>query len=363
MSRPEAGLRARIAGLIAREGPLRIDRYMALCLADPEFGYYSTRPDLGEDGDFITAPLVSQMFGELLGLWAALVWMAMDRPGRLSLIEMGPGLGLMMCDVLRATKAAPGFCEALDVWLVETSGPLRDRQRTNLAGGPPVRWADDLSGTPQDAPVIILANELLDCLPIRQAVRVQGLWRERRVDADAGGALVFVAGERVTPPDAPAAAPDGAVYEWSDDVRTMGRSIGERIRRAGGAALFIDYGRDRPGLGDTLQAVRGHRKEGPLERPGEADLTAHVDFPAFLAAAGGAGAAVTPIRTQRDFLRTLGIEARAATLASSRPDRADMIARQLERLIAPDQMGELFKAAAVLSPSVAGAASGFGDAA
>jgi len=310
--------------------------YMTACLHDPDHGYYATRPGLGADGDFITAPHVSQMFGELLGLWAAEVWTRLGRPARVRLAELGPGDGTMIGDVLRAARTAPGFLEAAEVWLVETSEPLRAAQ---AAAAPTARWVRSVAELPTDAPVIILANEFLDCLPIRQWVRGDLDWMERRVGLGSDGALAFLAG--------------GDVRESSEALVGLGQAVGALVTRASGAALFIDYGRDAPGEGDTLQALRGHARENPLANPGVADLTAHVDFPAFLAAAAGAGALASPIRGQGDFLRALGVETRAAVLVRARPDRAGVIARQLDRLVAPDQMGVLFKAACVHSPGLA----------
>jgi NADH dehydrogenase [ubiquinone] 1 alpha subcomplex assembly factor 7 len=343
----------RIRALIAREGPLSVDRYMEICLHDPVGGYYAMRPSLGEAGDFITAPLVSQMFGELLGVWAAETWGRLGRPARVRLVELGPGSGVMIGDALRAARRASGFLAACEVWLIETSAPLRRRQAATLDGTASLRWATRLEDVPTDAPTIILANEFLDCLPIGQAIRTPAAWRQRRVGLDAGGELTFVASEAVAPPCGCADAAVGTVAEWSDALVGLGSAVGTRMARSGGAALFIDYGRESPGAGDTLQAVRRHRKESPLANPGRADLTAHVDFPAFLAAAESAGAEVGPIRTQADFLGALGVRVRAAALANARPDRAASVGRQLERLIAPDQMGVLFKVAVAHQPGLA----------
>lgn len=337
----------RVRGLITREGPLSVARYMDICLHDPEEGYYATRPRLGEAGDFITAPLVSQMFGEILGLWAAEVWIRLGRPEQVRLVELGPGHGVMLGDALRAAKLASGFIEASEVWLVETSAPLRQRQATVFRGAARPQWTARLEDVPVDAPLIVLANEFLDCLPIRQAVRTAEGWRERRVGLASDGGLAFSPAEPITPPGGLARLPLGTVVESSDALNRLGAMIGALLAKTGGAALFIDYGRDEPGPGDTLQALRGHRKESPLANPGKADLTAHVDFPAFLAAAQAAGAAVGPIRTQGAFLNDMGVSVRAAALAKARPDRATSIQRQLERLSAPDQMGVLFKAAVV----------------
>jgi SAM-dependent MidA family methyltransferase len=345
-------LRERISGLISREGPLSVDRYMDLCLHDPQAGYYAAHPQLGEAGDFITAPLVSQMFGEILGLWATEVWARLGCPSPVRLVELGPGHGVMMSDVLRAARRVPGFLEACEVWLVETSLPLRRRQASVLEGLASPRWTESLDATPDDAPMIILGNEFLDCLPVRQGVRTSGGWRERRVGLDPAGGLTFVAGEAIVPPPEAADAAVGSIVEWSDSLAAFGGAVGARMAGAGGAALFIDYGCDAPGLGDTLQALRGHRKESPLANPGRADLTAHVDFPAFLRAAHAAGAAVGPIRTQGDFLGDLGVHVRGAALVRSRPERAATIERQLERLVAPGQMGTLFKVGVAHQPGL-----------
>ena len=327
-------LRDRLTAVIGLAGPISVADYMTLCLHDPDDGYYATAPRLGETGDFITAPLVSQMFGELLGLWAAEVWERLGAPPRARLVELGPGDGTMMRDVLRAAKAAPAFLAACEVWLVETSAPLRARQAAALEGYR-VRWAAALADLPTDAPLIIVANEFLDCLPTTQMLFVEGAWVERRVGVDADGDFTFLP------------AHDGTagtmIHEHSVAQAEAARAVGGMIGAAGGAALFIDYGRDTPGYGDTLQALRGHQAEPPLEHPGQADLTAHVDFPAFAAAAQMAGVEATTILKQSDFLRRLGIEKRAVALAQAHPDKSGQIGRQLERLVAPDKMGDLFK--------------------
>ena len=343
-------LRDRLAAQIRASGPMSVAQYMSACLHDPDFGYYATRPALGEGGDFITAPLVSQMFGELIGLWAVETWARMGRPAPFRLVEMGPGDGTLMSDLLRAARLSPQFTEAADVWLVEVSLPLRDRQRQAL--GDHLSWAASLDGVPGEAPVILVANELLDCLPARQFVRTERGWAERMVGLDEGGSLVF----GLAPPLPDAALPQlpggetlGAVLEQSSAQVALGAELGRRIAAAGGAALLIDYGRAAPGFGDTLQALRRHTKEGPLASPGAADLTVHADFPAVLAAAGAEGARTPQVQTQGEFLVRLGIGARAEALASSRPDLSDTIERQLERLVSPDEMGELFKVACIHS--------------
>ena len=332
-------LKQRLAAEIAAEGPLDIAAFMARCLHDPLDGYYATRPALGERGDFITAPLVSQMFGELIGLWLVETWRGLGAPGRFILAEAGPGDGTLMSDVLRAARLDPGFLDAAELWLVETSGPLKTLQGERLPDALP-RWAASLAELPPEAPLLLIANELLDCLPARQFQHTASGWAERVVGLDKAGALAI--GLRPAPAQL-GDAPVGAVVERSPAQEAFAAELAHRLARQGGAALLIDYGREAPGAGDTLQALAGHRKVDPLEAPGEADLTVHADFPAVLRVARAAGVNGALV-SQGEFLRRLGIQARAAALAKARPDRAATIARQLERLAAPDQMGALFKA-------------------
>lgn len=339
-------LRRRLAAQIVEGGPISVAQFMTACLHDPEFGYYATRPALGPEGDFVTAPLVSQMFGELVGVWAAAAWELMDRPSPFRLVEMGPGDGTLMNDVLRAGRHAPGFLEAANVWLVEVSDPLQARQRERL--GDAVQWAKSLTEVPAGAPLLLFANELLDCLPARQFVRAATGWAEQVVGLDADGALAF--GLAGTPaagllPDAPV----GMIFEQSAAQAALGAEIGRRVADDGGAALLVDYGRDAPGFGNTLQALRRHEKVDPLACPGEADLTIHADFPAVLAAAEREGAG-TAILTQAEFLARLGVGQRAEALVRARPDKAAVIGRQLHRLVGSDQMGLIFKAASIHSP-------------
>ena len=344
-------LESRLKAEIAAHGPISAAQYMLRCLHDPQDGYYATRPSLGVDGDFITAPLVSQMFGELIGLWVAETWARLGAPERFTLVEMGPGDGTLMYDAVRAlSRVAPEALSASDLWLVETSAPLRMIQRQTLGERP--HWAPDLAGVPAGAPIILIANELLDCLPARQFVRTPEGWAERWVGLDAAGELAF--GLQPLPPAMDfGQAPVGSVLERSEAQAAMGSAVGERVVADGGAALFLDYGRDAPGYGDTLQGLIRHEKVSALDRPGEADLTVHADFPAFAQAARAARAATTSIVEQGDFLRALGIEARAAALIAARPDAADKVRRQLARLVDADQMGSLFKAVAVHSPGLA----------
>ena len=336
----------KLAAQIADGGPLSVAQYMTACLHDPEFGYYATRPALGEAGDFVTAPLVSQMFGELIGLWAAMCWRLMGEPRAVRLVEMGPGDGTLMSDLLRAAAKVPGFLDAADVWLVETSPPLKALQAERL--GDHVRWASSLADVPGQAPLILAANELLDCLPARQFVRTAAGWAEQVVGLGPEGRLAF---QLVATP-AGSLLPDareGVVFEQSAAQEALGSELGARLVRDGGAALLIDYGRDAPGFGDTLQALIRHEKVDPLACPGEADLTVHADFPAVMAAAEREGAQ-TAILTQGAFLARLGIGERAEALVRARPDKAPTIGRQLHRLVGGDQMGELFKACCLHSP-------------
>jgi len=339
----------RLVVQIDATGPLSVAQYMTACLHDPDFGYYATRPALGEDGDFITAPLISQMFGELIGVWVASAWELMGRPAALRLVEMGPGDGTLMSDIARTVRHQPGFLEAADVWLVETSAPLRAAQADRLGkqGGQAVRWAASLDEVPEGAPILLVANELLDCLPARQFVRTAIGWAEQVVGLDRAGALAFGLSPTPVAGLMPDAAP-GQVYEQSAAQAALGTALGARVVRDGGAALLIDYGRAEPGFGDTLQALKRHEKVDPLARPGEADLTVHADFPAVMAAARAEGAA-SAILTQADFLARMGIGARAEALVRARPDRSATLGRQVNRLLSADEMGELFKACVIHS--------------
>jgi len=342
-------LAGRLAERIRSAGPLSVAEYMHLCLHDPRDGYYAVRPAIRADGDFITAPMVSQIFGELIGLWMIEVWRQMGRPDPVRLVELGPGDGTLMSDLLRAARLEPGFAAAIDLWLVEPSRPLRVQQVQTL--GILAHHVDRLDEVPKGAPLLVIANEVLDCLPTRQWERREGSWHERRVGL-AGDQLVFGLAPAPGLEGAPETAPDGAVFEHSPAQEALASELGAWIASEGGAALLVDYGRGTPGLGDTLQAVSGHRRVDPLERPGQVDLTVHADFPSVLAAARREGVETQGPMTQGDFLRVLGLEARARTLSLAQPESGDRIRRQVERLSGADQMGDLFLAVALHSPGL-----------
>ena len=329
-----------LAGLIRADGPLRLDRFMGLANAH----YYATRDPLGAAGDFTTAPEVSQLFGEMIGLALVDHWERSGAPSRIRLVELGPGRGTLMADLLRAARVRPAFGAAAHVTLVETSPALRARQAATLAGTERLDWAESFETVAADAPLYLVANEFFDALPIRQFVRSHGRWHERFVGIGADGAFGFTLSPALAP--AEGAGGDGIV-EVNEPARAVAAAIGAWLNRTGGLALAIDYGHARSAPGDTLQAVRAHRFADPLAEPGEADLTAHVDFEAL---ARAAGATAHGPAAQGDWLRALGIEARATALARARPDRAAALSAGLERLTGPGKMGTLFKVMALTGP-------------
>ncbi|MBI1207645.1 MAG: class I SAM-dependent methyltransferase [Azospirillum sp.] len=327
---------------------------MAEALLHPRHGYYTTGDPFGAAGDFVTAPEISQMFGELVGLWCADTWDRLGRPDPVHLVELGPGRGTLMQDALRAVRVAPAFRAALRLHLVEASPALRARQAEVLAGAAPT-WHDGLDRLP-DGPLLIVANEFFDALPIRQFVRTPKGWNERLVDADpAGDGLRFVVASRPGPssilvPAGLAPAPPGSIAELCPAGLSVAAALAERLGRWGGAVLVIDYGYAGPGIGDTLQAVSRHAFADVLDRPGAADLTAHVDFAALASAAGAAEVAVHGPIGQGAFLCALGIEARAAQLRrTATAAQAEAIDAACARLIGDAEMGTLFKVMAFAS--------------
>lgn len=350
-----------LAALIARRiratGPLTIAEFMSEALQHPQHGYYATRDPLGAAGDFVTAPEVSQVFGELIGLWCADVWARMGEPDPVLLVELGPGRGTLMADAVRALAVAPDFRRALRLHLVETSRALRALQAKTLAAAEPT-WHDRLDQVPK-GPALIIANEFLDALPIRQFERRGGGWHERRVGlVPDDQTLAFVldsapSASAVLIPRSLEPAPEGSVAEVCPAALGLAADLARRLMADGGAALFVDYGHLATACGDTLQAVRRHRYHPVLDSPGDADLTAHVDFQAFAAAAQSAGARVCGPVTQGDFLRSLGIEVRARQLlTNASPATRATIESGVRRLIDRAEMGTLFKVLAVLHPDL-----------
>ncbi|MEP3917406.1 SAM-dependent methyltransferase [Ascidiaceihabitans sp.] len=324
---------------IRHDGPLSVADYMATCLLHPEHGYYSTRDPFGTDGDFTTAPEISQMFGELIGLSLAQSWLDQGAPDRFTLAELGPGRGTMMADVLRATAKVPGFHAAAQVTLFEASSTLRRIQSDTIVH--PLTYLEDIADLPQ-LPLFLVANEFFDALPIRQFVRDGAGWRERQVGID-GEILQFGLGPNLPQPALSHRledTKDGDMIEDCPGAAPIIDGIGTRITRHGGAAIVIDYG-DWRSLGDTLQALQNHAPTDPLQCPGGADLTAHVDFEALCAAVPCAHSKVTP---QGVFLERLGITQRAQSLAASLRNTAlDAHIDAHRRLTHPDEMGNLFK--------------------
>jgi len=358
-----------LASLIRAGGPLTVEHWMAQVLGHPEHGYYMTHEPFGVDGDFTTAPEISQMFGEMLGLWTVHTWQQIGAPETLRLVEIGPGRGTLMADVVRAGRALPGFSEAIDIHLFETSPRLRDIQRTTLIDHD-VTWHDGLGGVP-DGPMILLGNELFDALPIRQFLHTADGWRERLVDLDPDSepgipTFRFVASPGASPAmslieESVRAAPEGSVAEFCPAGVRLAHDIAARLQAQGGAALIIDYGYVSSQPGDTLQAVSAHEKQDVLAAPGKADVCALVDFALLGRSAAEAGAQVSGPVEQGAFLTSLGIETRADTLkANVKPAEINEIQVALERLTGPDGMGTLFKVMA-LSQTGAPVLAGFED--
>jgi NADH dehydrogenase [ubiquinone] 1 alpha subcomplex assembly factor 7 len=338
-------LKRQLIARIAAEGPMRLDEYMATCLLHPTHGYYTTRDPLGAAGDFTTAPEISQMFGELIGLCLAQDWLAQGEPAPFTLAELGPGRGTLMADILRATRAVPGFARAAQVVLIEASPALRAMQGETLAGARPT-WIDKPADLPEQ-PLFLVANEFLDALPIRQFVRDGTQWRERQVGLQ-DDKLAFGLGPALPQPalaNRLEDTPEGCMVETCAALAPLMADIAARIDTHGGTALFIDYG-DRRTAGDSLQAVQRHQKVPVLADPGAVDLTAHVDFEALAQAA--APLVPTGLTPQGVFLERLGITRRARNLAGRLSGEAleSHIAAH-RRLTHPAEMGNLFKVIAL----------------
>jgi SAM-dependent MidA family methyltransferase len=356
-ARRDTPLAVKLKERIRRHGPIRVSEYMRACLHDPEHGYYVRQPAIGTGGDFITAPEISQIFGELIGLWCAVVWQQMGSPSRINLVEWGPGRGTMMRDMLRAAARVPGFLEAARAQLLEPSPRLRDIQRETLADAPiPVSHIE--AAAPPDGPTLVIANEVLDCVPIDQRVLEvdsdgKPAWFERTVLVDEDDRLQFGAGrhaELSSHEGMPDCGP-GDLLE-SGGSQPIFEALGHAHAGQPFAALFIDYGYTAIAAGDTLQAVRGHVFEHPLTSPGEADLTAHVNFAQVAQEAIDAGLAADGPITQAEFLGRMGIIERASRLMSANPAKAAQIETGVARLVAPGGMGTWFKAMGVRRPGL-----------
>jgi len=335
-------LSAIFARLIAGTGPISLGHY----IAEANARYYASRDPLGGAGDFITAPEISQMFGELIGLWLTDMWSRAGGRTPVHYVELGPGRGTLARDALRVMHRH-GLSP--DVHFVEASTALKELQ---LAAVPDAAWHHDLSSLPAEGALLLVANEFLDALPVRQLVKTGQGWREVMVDCR-GGRFVEVAGPKpmdAAVPEELREAPEGTVLETSPAAATVVSEVAARLAGQGGAALFIDYGHAAPRTGSTLQAVRAHRKVDPFEAPGEADLTTHVDFATLAAVAQVRGCRWLGTVPQGGWLRALGIEARSAALSAAAPDKAQVIDGQKQRLIDDDQMGTLFKVMGLAAP-------------
>ena len=351
-------LETELRRLISAAGPMPVWKFMSLCLAHPQHGYYVTQDPFGTGGDFTTAPEISQIIGELIGVWALAVWRAMGSPENVRLVELGPGRGTMMKDALRALRIAPDFRRAISLHLVEASPVLESIQRDMLDTlDIPAMWHRTFDDVP-DGPLIILANEFIDALPVHQAVKQTDGWHERVIGLDGAGDFAFGVAADCIPhferllPEHLRDAPSGAIYEWRPDAFAF--DLARKVRDQG-AALIIDYGYADGGIGDTLQAIGRHQFADVLKAPGRVDITAHVDFRAFGVAAESMGASVQGPTTQGDFLRRMGIELRAQGLkASASAQQAAEIDSAVARLTESGStgMGELFKVMAVANPKL-----------
>jgi NADH dehydrogenase [ubiquinone] 1 alpha subcomplex assembly factor 7 len=341
-----SALRQELIKQILLEGPMSIARYMSLCLGHPRHGYYMTRDPLGAKGDFITAPEISQMFGELIGLWFAQVWLDLGSPEAIRLVECGPGRGTLMQDALRAAATIPGFASAITIDLVEMSPVLKAEQLRRLSGsGIPINWHDNLASIKTDRPILLIGNEFLDALPIQQFQYHDGQWHERLVGTDGETLSLGLAPEPESIMQKPAR--DGSILEISPVIQGLISTTAERLKASGGYALFIDYGHIKSGFGDTLQAMQKHGFIDPLLAPGESDVTAHVDFEAVAKAAKAQGLAVHGPLDQASFLRNLGLQIRAEMLMQKAGDaeQRERISAQEHRLtdMSRTGMGSLFK--------------------
>ncbi len=344
-----------IHDIISSEGPITLERYMEIVLHHPDYGYYRHDDPLGAHGDFVTAPEVTQMFGEMVGVWCVEVWKQMGEPNPFALLELGPGRGTLLMDILRATSKITGFQKAFRLHLFESNATLRKIQKEKLGDYAPV-FVENIERLPW-MPTIVLANEFFDTIPMRQFFKTEKGWRERLVDCQAGR-LLFIEGEPQLTPLGVAAnvAGDtriGWTYEVSPSSLAIVQQVSGHVVRHGGAGLIVDYGYSAPMGADTLEAWHKHKFIDPLEFSGEADVTADVDFSALKTIALHTGARVVGPIGQGEFLKNLGIEVRAAQLVrSASEDTAAVVKADLNRLIDPAHMGVSFKAMSILAPSL-----------
>lgn len=351
-------LARRIVDLIEALGPIPVNEYMALCLFDPHDGYYTTREPFGQTGDFVTAPEISQMFGELIAVWLHSAWTTLGRPLPVTIAEIGPGRGTLMKDVLRTLlRLEPELAEKATFAMIEVSPRLKTIQAATLAASAcEITWHETISTLP-DQPLLIVGNELFDAVPIRQFVKTDKGWRERMVGLDDRDELSFMAGlatldPALLPADA-GDAPAGAIVELAPARSALMAATAGRIASRGGAGLFIDYGHLEAGVGDTFQALRRHAHEPVLANPGEADLTSHVDFSALAGAAKAVGLE-TFSATQGEFLLALGLLERAGMLGANADETVrEKLTGEVERLAGPQAMGSLFKVLTILPPGLA----------
>ena len=350
---------------IVTNGPITIEKYMEDALSHPRLGYYMQRDPFGRGGDFITAPEISQMFGELIGLWCGVQWQALGEVEPFNLIELGPGRGTLMADILRAGRGVDGFIESLSLSLVEISPGLKNLQEEtllNATGGEvrrisSLRWLSDLTEAP-DTPFAVVANEFIDTLGIRQFQKTAEGWRERLVDVSGSEPFEFSFVLSESEPELGIVPIDledtsiGNIIEVRPAALTLMYELSSRLKRNPGCVLLIDYGHKHTACGDTLQAVKDHSFHDPLVLPGSADLTAHVDFEALCNVANISGVSVFGPVTQGAFLKSLGVQSRAKALAEASPADALEITEVLARLISDDGMGSLFKVIALTSPGL-----------
>jgi SAM-dependent MidA family methyltransferase len=355
-----SSLEERIKRSIALQGPMDLATFMAMALGDPKEGYYMSGDPFGKAGDFTTAPEVSQMFGELIGIWILDQWQKAECPSPFHLIELGPGRGTLMADMVRTLSQHPKAKEALSLHMVETSPSLQSKQQQALKGftqqGIKARWHETIESLPKGAPHFIVANEFFDALPIHQWIFHKDKWHERIIGLGKDKNLAFGLGpvRDLGDKTCPEAPKDGAIWEHAPLASALCQTLARSMAETGGAALFIDYGYKKSALGDTLQALKAHQFADPLHAPGKQDMTAHVNFESLEKAVQTAAPSLSSVlTTQGSFLLEMGLLQRAGQLGTGKNhEEQESIRDAVERLAAPDQMGELFKVMAILPQGI-----------